>query len=142
QEKELREQIQQGAYDNQQAKIRQAERFIERFKAKASKARQVQSRVKAIERMDLVEEVVNDTAAVNFRFTFKQPSGRHVVTMKDLSKAYGDLKILEHTNATIERGDKIALIGANGKGKSTLLRILSGTEPVEGERTIGYNVIQ
>lgn len=142
QEKEMRETIQQGAFDNQQAKIRQAERFIERFKAKASKARQVQSRVKAIERMDLVEEVVNDTAAVNFRFTFKQPSGRHVVTLKDLSKSYGELTILKDTNATIERGDKIALIGANGKGKSTLLRILSGSEPVEGERTIGYNVIQ
>ncbi len=142
QEKEMREQIQQGAFDNQQAKIRQAERFIDRFKAKASKARQVQSRVKAIERMDLVDEVVSDNAAVNFRFTFKQPSGRHVVTMKDLSKSYGDLTILQDTSAVIERGDKIALIGANGKGKSTLLRILSGTEPVEGERTIGYNVIQ
>ncbi|HZY82210.1 MAG TPA: ATP-binding cassette domain-containing protein [Cyclobacteriaceae bacterium] len=142
QEKEMRETIQQGAFDNQQAKIRQAERFIERFKAKASKARQVQSRVKAIERMDLVEEVVSDAAVVNFRFTFKQPSGRHVVTLKDLSKSYGDNVILQHTDAVIERGDKIALIGANGKGKSTLLRILSGTEPVEGERTIGYNVIQ
>jgi ATP-binding cassette subfamily F protein 3 len=142
QEKEMRETIQQNAFDNQQAKIRQAERFIDRFKAKASKARQVQSRVKAIERMDMVDEVVNDSAAVNFRFTFKQPSGRHVVTMKDMSKSYGDLTILQDTNAVIERGDKIALIGANGKGKSTLLRILSGTEPVEGERTIGYNVIQ
>ncbi len=141
QEKEMREEIQQNAYENQQAKIRQTERFIERFRAKATKARQVQSRVKALERMDLVEEVVNDTAAVNFRFTFRQPSGRHVVTMKDLSKAYGDLQILKHTNAGIERGDKIALIGANGKGKSTLLRIIAGTEPVEGERIIGHNVI-
>jgi ATP-binding cassette subfamily F protein 3 len=142
QEKEMREEIQQNAFDNQQAKIRQAERFIERFKAKASKARQVQSRVKAIERMDLVEEVVSDAAVVNFRFTFKQPSGRHVVTLKDVSKSYGDTVILQHTDAVIERGDKIALIGANGKGKSTLLRILSGSEPIEGERTIGYNVIQ
>lgn len=141
-EKEMRENIQQNAFENQQAKIRQAERFIERFKAKATKARQVQSRIKAINRMDLVEEVIDDTAAVNFKFKFNQPSGRHVVTLKDVSKAYGDLQILKHTNATIERGDKIALIGANGKGKSTLLRILSGTEPVEGERTIGYNVIQ
>ena len=142
QEKELREYIQQNAFDNQQAKIRQAERFIERFKAKASKARQVQSKVKAIGRMDMVEEVVDDTAAVNFKFKFKQPSGRHVVTLKDVSKSYGPLEILGHTNAIIERGDKIALIGANGKGKSTLLRILSGTEPVMGERTIGFNVIQ
>jgi ATP-binding cassette subfamily F protein 3 len=140
-EKEMREEIQQNAYDNQQAKIRQTERFIERFRAKATKSRQVQSRVKALERMDMIEEVVDDTAAVNFRFTFKQPSGRHVIAMKDLSKAYGDLKILTHTNATIERGDKIALIGANGKGKSTLLRIIAGTEPVEGERIIGHNVI-
>lgn len=142
QQKEQREEIQQNAFENQQQKIRQAERFIERFRAKASKARQVQSRVKALERMDLIDEVVNDNAAVNFRFTFSQPSGRHVVTLKDVSKSYGTLQILKHANAGIERGDKIALIGANGKGKSTLLRILSGTEPVEGERVMGYNVIQ
>ena len=91
--------------------------------------------------MDMIDEVVSDVAEVNFRFTFKQPSGRHVVTLKDVSKAYGQLQILQHTQAGIERGDKIALIGANGKGKSTLLRILANTEPVEGERTIGYNVI-
>ncbi len=142
QEKELRENIQQNAFENQQAKIRQAERFIERFKAKASKARQVKSKEKAIGRMDKIEEVVGDTAAVNFKFKFKQPSGRHVVTLNDVSKAYGTQEILSHTNAVIERGDKIALIGANGKGKSTLLRILSGTEPVQGDRVIGYNVIQ
>lgn len=141
-EKELREHIQQNAFDNQQSKIRQAERFIERFKAKASKARQVQSKVKAIDRMDLIEEVIDDNAAVNFKFKFKQPSGRHVVTLKDISKSYGTLEILSHSNASIERGDKIALIGANGRGKSTLLRILSGTEPVHGDRVIGYNVIQ
>jgi ATP-binding cassette subfamily F protein 3 len=142
QEKEMREEIQQNAFDNQQAKIRQAERFIERFRAKASKARLVKSREKALDRMDLIEEVIDDSAAVNFKFKFKQPSGRHVVTLRDVSKSYGALKILEHSDATIERGDKIALIGANGKGKSTLLRILSGTEPVQGDRTIGYNVIQ
>lgn len=141
QEKEMREEIQQGAYENQQAKIRQTERFIERFRAKATKSKQVQSRVKALDRMDKIEEVVNDTAEVNFRFTFKQTSGRHVVTMKDISKAYGPLDILNNTSAVIERGDKIALIGANGKGKSTLLRIIANGEDVQGERTIGYNVI-
>jgi ATP-binding cassette subfamily F protein 3 len=140
-EKELREEIQTGAFENQQAKIRQTERFIERFKATASKAKQVQSRVKALNKIDLIEEVVNDTAAINFKFTFKQPSGRQVVTMKDVSKSYGELNILNHSSATIERGDKIALIGANGKGKSTLLRIISNTEPVDGERVIGYNVV-
>jgi ATP-binding cassette, subfamily F, member 3 len=140
-EKEEREEIQQNAYDNQQSKIRQAERFIERFRAKASKSKLVQSRIKALDRMDMVAEVVSDVAAVNFRFTFKQPSGRHVVTLKDIAKAYGEQQILKHATASIERGDKIALIGANGKGKSTLLRILANTEPVEGERIIGYNVI-
>jgi len=140
-EKELREEIQQNAFENQQQKIRQAERFIDRFRAKATKARQVQSRIKMIERMDKIEEVVDDTAVVNFRFTMKQQSGRHIMELKDISKSYGDLRILTHTTAHIERGDKIALIGANGKGKSTMLRILYGTEPVEGERKEGYNVI-
>jgi ATP-binding cassette subfamily F protein 3 len=141
-EKEMRQEIQQNAYENQQQKIRQTERFIERFKAKATKARQVQSRVKALEKLDLIEEVVDDTAAVNFRFKFSQQPGRYIVTLKDVSKSYGSLDILKHTSISIERGDKIALIGANGKGKSTLLRILAGEEPVTGERTIGYNVIK
>ncbi len=141
-EKELRQEIQQNAYENQQQKIRQTERFIERFKAKASKARQVQSRVKSLERMELVEEVVDDTAAVNFRFRFKQQPGRFIVNLNHISKAYGSLQILDNASAAIERGDKIALIGANGKGKSTLLRIIAGDEPIEGERIPGYNVIK
>ena len=142
QEKELREEIQQNAYENQQQKIRQTERFIERFKAKATKARQVQSRVKALERMDKIEEVVDDTAAVNFRFRFSQQPGRFIVNLNNISKAYGSLEILKDTSVAIERGDKIALIGANGKGKSTLLRIIAGDEPVSGERIMGYNVIR
>jgi ATP-binding cassette, subfamily F, member 3 len=142
QEKELREEIQQNAFENQQQKIRQTERFIERFKAKATKARQVQSRVKALERMDKVEEVVDDTAAVNFRFKFSQQPGRFIINLNHVSKSYGPLEILKDTSIAIERTDKIALIGANGKGKSTLLRIIAGQEPVDGERTIGYNVIQ
>jgi ATP-binding cassette, subfamily F, member 3 len=141
-EKELRQEIQQNAFENQQQKIRQTERFIERFKAKATKARQVQSRVKALEKMDLIEEVVDDTAAVNFRFRFKQEPGRFIVTLKEVSKSYGSLQILKNTSIAIERGDKIALIGANGRGKSTLLRILAGDEPIEGERNMGYNVIK
>lgn len=141
QEKELREEIQQNAYENQQQKIRQTERFIERFKAKATKARQVQSRVKALERMEKIDEVVDDTAAVNFRFKFNQQPGRFIINLSDISKSYGSLEILKHTSIAIERGDKIALVGANGKGKSTLLRIIAGTEPIEGERTVGYNVI-
>jgi ATP-binding cassette subfamily F protein 3 len=141
-EKELRQEIQQNAFENQQQKIKQTERFIERFKAKATKARQVQSRVKALERMDMIEEVVDDTAVVNFRFKFNQQPGRFIITLDNVSKRYGDLEILKNTSISIERGDKIALIGANGKGKSTLLRIIANDEPIEGERTIGYNVIK
>src|SRR6478752_3411883 len=119
QEKEVRMEIQNGAYENQQAKIKQTERFIERFRATASKSKLVQSRVKALDRLDLIEEVVDDTAAVNFRFEFKQQPGRYIVSLKDVSKSYGDLEILKNTSINLERGDKIALIGANGKGKST-----------------------
>ena len=142
QEKELRQEIQQNAYENQQQKIKQTERFIERFRAKATKSKQVQSRVKALERMDLIDEVMDDTAAVNFKFKFSQQPGRFIITLNDVSKSYGPLEVLKNTSIAIERGDKIALIGANGKGKSTLLRIISNTEPVDGERTVGYNVIQ
>ena len=137
QEKELRQGIQQNAYENQQQKIRQTERFIERFRAKATKSRQVQSRIKALDRMDMIEEVMDDTAAVNFKFKFSQQPGRFIVTLKNISKSYGSLELLKNTSISIERGDKIALIGANGKGKSTLLRIISNTEPVEGERHTG-----
>src|SRR5690606_4370094 len=80
-------------------------------------------------------------AAVNFKFKFNQQPGRWITTLKDVSKAYGSLQILKDTSIAIERTDKIALIGANGKGKSTLLRIIAGDEPVSGERTMGYNVI-
>jgi ATP-binding cassette subfamily F protein 3 len=142
QEKEQREEIQQNAFENQQSKIRQTERFIERFRAKASKSKQVQSRVKALDRMDRIDEVVDDSAAVNFRFRFKQQPGRYIITLNNVSKAYGPLEILKHTSVSIERGDKIALVGANGKGKSTLLRIIAGVEPVEGERVMGFNVIR
>lgn len=139
-EKELRNEIQKGAYENQQAEIRQTERFIERFKAKATKSRQVQSRVKALARMDVIDEVLSDDAKVHFRFKFGTQPGRHVMRLDDISKAYGDKVILKNTTAHIERGDKIALIGANGKGKSTLLRIIAGTENHEGKRALGHNV--
>ena len=139
-EKALRNEIQKGAFENQQAKIRQTERFIERFRSKATKARQVQSRIKALDRMDLVDDVIDEAAKVNFRFNFKQQTGRFIMHLDHVSKAYGEKVILENTHAVIERGDKIALIGANGKGKSTLLRIIAGTETIKGERRLGYNV--
>jgi len=139
-EKALRNEIQKGAFENQQAQIRQTERFIERFKAKATKARQVQSRVKALNRMELIDDVIDETAKVHFRFKFGTQPGRHVMELDHVSKAYGDRVILKNTSATIERGDKIVLIGANGKGKSTLLRIIAGTEPIQGQRKLGHNV--
>lgn len=139
-EKELRNELQKNAFENQQAKIRQTERFVERFRAKATKARQVQSRVKALERMDMVEDVLEENAAVNFKFNFSKQSGRHVSVLENISKSYPGIDILKNANGTIERGDKIALIGANGKGKSTLLRIIDGDEKVEGKAKMGFNV--
>ena len=87
--------------------------------------------------MDMIEEVVDDTAAVNFRFRFNQQPGRFIITLNDVSKSYGSLEILKDTSISIERRDKIALIGANGKGKSTLLRIISKKNPLmENERWV------
>jgi ATP-binding cassette subfamily F protein 3 len=141
-EKKLRMELQQNAFENQQQMIKQTEKFIERFRAKATKSNQVQSRIKALDRLDRVHEVVNDEAFVNFKFKFSQKSGRDVITLDKVSKAYGDLTILKNTGARIERGDKIALIGANGKGKSTLLRIIAGTEVGQGSRVEGHNLIK
>jgi ATP-binding cassette subfamily F protein 3 len=140
-EKALRNDIQRGAFENQQAKIKQTERFIERFKAKATKSKQVQSRVKALDKMEVVDAVVDENAKVHFRFQFTTQPGRHVFQLEDASKAYGEKVILDHTNITMERGDKIALIGANGRGKSTALRVVAGTEPIEGKRRLGHNVM-
>jgi len=143
QEKSLRNEIQKNAFENQQQKIKQTERFITRFRAKSTKARQVQSKIKSLDRMEKVAEVADSNPTVHFRFDFKQKSGRHIVQLENTSKAYGDVKVFEMASAHIQRGDKIALIGANGKGKSTLLRIINGSEKIQGgKRTQGYNVIQ
>src|SRR5690606_2721421 len=101
-EKELRNEIQANQYKNQQAKIKQEERLIERFRAKASKAKMVQSRIKALERMERVEDVDDDNPEVNFRFKFSKPSGRHVVTLENISKSYPNIEILRNTGAVIE----------------------------------------
>lgn len=142
-EKGLREEIQSGQYKNQQAKIKQEEKLIERFRAKASKAKMAQSRIKALERMERVEDVDDDNPSVNFSFKFSKQSGRHVIRMEQVSKSYPNLPILSNTSATIEKGDKIALIGANGRGKSTLLRIIAGADKqFEGSCETGHNVTQ
>ncbi|MFD2583726.1 ABC-F family ATP-binding cassette domain-containing protein [Pedobacter vanadiisoli] len=139
-EKALRAEIQKGEFKNQQAKIKQEERLIERFKAKASKAKMAQSRMKALDKMERVEDVDDENPTVNFSFKFTKPSGRHVVRIEHATKHYPNVHILEDAEAVIEKGDKIALIGANGKGKSTLLRMIAGTEKFEGLCETGHNV--
>jgi ATP-binding cassette subfamily F protein 3 len=142
-EKAQREEIQRGEFKNQQSKIKQEERLIERFRAKASKAKMAQSRIKALDKLERVDDVDDDNPTVNFAFRFSKQSGRHVVTMENLSKSYPTIEILDHAEAVIEKGDKIALIGANGKGKSTLLRIAAGADKdFTGLVQTGHNVTQ
>lgn len=140
-EKDMRRELQQRAYENQQDYIRQQERFIERFKAKASKAAQAQSVMKRLDRLERVEQVDSGPSKIRINFSVDKQPGKILLTLADVSKSFGNIKVLESTGAEINRGDKIALIGANGKGKSTLLRIIAGTEPIEGERTPGHNVV-
>jgi len=140
QEKEIRIDMQKKAFDNQQDYIRQQERFIERFKAKASKAAAAQSVQKLLDKVDRIEDTNLERPNMRINFSVGKEPGKIICTLKDASKAYGDLQILNFTGAEIERGDKIALVGANGKGKSTVLRIVAGTESFEGERNWGHNV--
>ncbi|MBL7760738.1 MAG: ABC-F family ATP-binding cassette domain-containing protein [Sediminibacterium sp.] len=139
-EKLIRIDMQQKAFENQQDYIRQQERFIERFKAKASKAAQAQSVQKRLDKLDKIEDVQLERPDLRINFQVDKVPGKVLVTLKDVCKQFGDNHILTNGSAEIERGDKIALIGANGKGKSTLLRIVAGTEQFTGERTWGHNV--
>ncbi len=139
QEKEVRAEFQQREYDNQQDFIRQQERFIERFRAKASKATQAQSLVKKLDRLERIEAPISETAKILFRFSLERQPGKILSTLHHVSKSYGDLHILKNASAEVNRGDKIALIGANGKGKSTLLRLIAQTEGCEGEVIGGHN---
>lgn len=140
QEKMIRIDMQQKAYENQQDYIRQQERFIERFKAKASKAAQAQSVQKRLDKIEKIEDVKLERPDLRINFQLDKVPGKILVHLKDVSKSFGKLNIVEHTHAEIERGDKIALIGANGKGKSTVLRMIAGTEKFDGERVWGHNV--
>jgi ATP-binding cassette subfamily F protein 3 len=140
QEKAQRIEIQQKAYENQQDYIRQQEKFVERFKAKASKAAQAQSIVKRLNKIERIENTELERPNMRINFAIDKQPGRTLCTLKNVTKKFGDVKIVEHAGAEINRGDKIGLIGANGKGKSTLLRIVAGTETFEGERIWGHNV--
>ena len=139
-EKALRIDMQKKAFDNQQDYIRQQERFVERFKAKASKAAAAQSIVKRLDKIDRIEDVNMERPNMKINFAVEKQPGKMICTLKHVSKSFKDVEIVEDTGAEIDRGDKIALIGANGKGKSTLLRIIAGTETFEGEREWGHNV--
>ncbi len=139
-EKVMRVELQQRAFENQQDYIRQQERFIERFKAKASKAAAAQSIVKRLDRLDRIEDVEIERPNIKINFRVDKTPGRVLVELKDVTKKFPAITIVEHASAEINRGDKIALIGANGKGKSTLLRIIAGAETFDGERKWGHNV--
>ena len=139
QEKEIRTEMQQREYENQQDFINQQERFIERFKAKASKAKQAQSLVKKLDRLDRIEAPIIETAKLKIRFEVGRQPGKTLTTFENVSKRYGDIEILNGAFAEVNRGEKIALIGANGKGKSTVLRLLSTTENGEGNIVPGHN---
>ncbi|HXS57330.1 MAG TPA: ATP-binding cassette domain-containing protein [Hanamia sp.] len=140
QEKEQRIELQKRAYENQQDYIKQQEKFVERFKAKASKAAAAQSIVKRLNKIERIENTDLERPNMRINFTVGVTPGRILCTLKHATKEFGALKIVEDTGAEINRGDKIGLIGANGKGKSTLLRMVAGVEPFVGERIEGHNV--
>lgn len=139
-QKEERDELLQRQFQNQQSFIKQQMQFISRFRYKASKATAVQSRVKMLQRMDKIELKDNETRDFDIKFNIRISPGKQIVDIVNVSKNYGNLKIMENSNAQILRGDKIALVGANGKGKSTLLRMIYGEEPFEGKIDLGWNV--
>ncbi len=139
-EKEQRVELMQRAFENQQDYIRQQERFIERFKAKASKAAAAQSAMKRLDKLDRLEDVVIERPDLRINFRIDKVPGKILCELKHITKKFGDNVIVDDAEAEINRGDKIALIGANGKGKSTLLRIIAGIESYNGDRRWGHNV--
>lgn len=140
---EMRESLleqQMATWSNQQREIAQIERFIERFRYKNTKARQVQSRIKQLEKMDVVEPDLPDGAAIHFRFPPAPRSGKVVFEARDMGKKYGEKIVLENLNISILRGEKIAFVGKNGEGKTTLSRIIVGELDHSGAAEKGYQV--
>ena len=137
--KERREQ-QLRAYENQQKMVAETEAFIERFRYKATKAVQVQSRIKQLEKVERIEVDDVDTAMLSMKFPPAPRSGSYPVIMEDVSKSYGDHLVFEHVSLIIKRGDKVAFVGKNGEGKSTLVKCIMGQIPFSGKLEIGHNV--
>jgi ATP-binding cassette subfamily F protein 3 len=140
-ERVIRKEQQVNAFKNQQKQLKHTQEFIERFRYKATKARQVQSRIKQLEKVDMIE-IEDDEEEIHFHFPRPQQSGIMVMELAGISKSYGAHTVFQRLDYTIERGDRIAVVGVNGAGKSTFSRILAGVEPLSGgTRTVGYNVI-
>ncbi len=132
--------VQQAAYENQQKMIQDTEQFINRFRYKATKAVQVQSRIKQLDKLDRIEIEKEDTLVMNLKFPMAARSGTIVVEAVDLGKSYGDHQVLNRVNLVIERGEKVAFVGRNGEGKTTLSRILVGELECTGKIKMGHNV--
>ena len=130
-----------NAYKNQRERIDALEMFINRFRYQATKAKQVQSRIKELEKIERIE-IPDEEATIHFKFPQPIASGRTILDVKHISKSYGEKLVLKDVSFTIDRGDRIALVGINGAGKSTLMRMLAGMEkPTSGEIRVGHNVI-
>jgi ATP-binding cassette, subfamily F, member 3 len=130
-----------AAYENQQREIARLQEFADRFRAKASKAAQAQSKLKQIERMEKIEAPAETAKTVGFRFPQPQRSGQRVMTLKDVNFAYGNLEVYRGMELEVERGQRTVLVGPNGAGKSTLLKLLAGVLAMQdGTRVPGHNV--
>jgi ATP-binding cassette subfamily F protein 3 len=140
-QRETRLEGQMAAFNNQQQQIRQIERFIERFRYKNTKSRQVQSRIKMLSKMEEIEIDNLDTSSIHFRFPPAPPSGKVVIEAENLSKSYGKKLVLKDNSFAAIKGDRIAFVGRNGEGKTTLARIIMGALEYDGRLRIGYNVI-
>jgi len=139
-EKQQRRESLEAAYRNQRERIDQLEAFISRFRYQATKAKQVQSRIKELEKIERIQ-VPNDEKTIHFKFPQPKPSGRVVAECKGMAKSYGEKQVLRNVEFIIERGERVALVGVNGAGKSTLIKVLAETEPVTaGEFRLGHNV--
>jgi ATP-binding cassette subfamily F protein 3 len=139
QKDERRTQLQ-AAYNNQRQQIEHLEAFINRFRAQATKAKQVQSRIKELEKIERIE-IPEEESTIHFRFPQPPPSGRMVAEAEGLAKSYGTKQVFKDVRFRIDRGDRVALVGVNGAGKSTLIRLLTGAEaPTAGHIKLGHNV--